>query len=88
MMGGCDYLPFSSWMGGGFGGVIFSLLFWGLIILVLVFLAIKLFGSIKSNKTSPFRDKNDSLEILQMRYANGEINQEQYNKMKGVLLQS
>ena len=86
-MGGCSYLPFSSWMGGGYAGGIFSMLFWGLIILVLVFLAVKLFGSIKFNKTSPFRDKNDSLEILQMRYANGEINQEQYDKMRGVLLQ-
>lgn len=87
-MMGCDYLPFSSWMGGGFGGGIFSLLFWGLIILVLVFVAIKLFGSIKSNKTGPFHDKNDSLVILKMRYASGEINQDQYIKMRDVLVQS
>ena len=87
-MMGCDYLPFSSWMGGGFAGGIFSLLFWGLIITVLVFVAIKLFGSIRSNKTGPFRDKNDSLDILQMRYAKGEINQDEYVKMKSVLLQS
>jgi putative membrane protein len=87
-MMGCDYLPFSSWMGGGFAGGIFSLLLWGLIILVLVFVAVKLFGSIKSNKTGPFHDKNDSLEILKMRYANGDINQDQYVKMKSVLLQS
>jgi putative membrane protein len=75
-------------MGGGFAGGIFSLLFWGLIIAVLVFVAIKLFGSIKSNQTGSFRDKNDSLEILKMRYANGEINQDQYVKMKGVFFQS
>jgi putative membrane protein len=87
-MMGCDYLPFSSWMGSGFAGGIFSLLLWGLIILVLVFLAVKLFGLVKSNKSGPFRDKNDSLEILKMRYANGEINQDQYVKMKYVLLQS
>ena len=87
-MMGCDYLPYSSWMGGGFAGGIFPLLFWGLIILVLVFVAIKLFGSIKSNQTGPFRDKNDSLAILKMRYANGEINQNEYVKMKSVLLQS
>jgi putative membrane protein len=83
-MMGCDYLPYSSWMGGG----IFSLLFWGLIIAMLVFVAIKLFGSIKSNSTGSFRDKNDSFEILKTRYANGEINQDQYVKMKDVLLQS
>jgi putative membrane protein len=87
-MMGCDYLPFSSWMGGGFAGGIFSLLFWGLIILLLVLLAIKLFGSIKSNQTGSFCDKNDSLVILQMRYARGEITQDQYVKMKDVLLQS
>jgi putative membrane protein len=87
-MMGCDYLPYSSWMGGGFGGGIFSLLFWGLIIAMLVFVAIKLFGSIKSNSTGSFRDKNDSFEILKTRYANGEINQDQYVKMKDVLLQS
>ena len=85
---GCDYLPFSSWMGGGFAGGIFSLLFWGLIILLLVFAAIKLFGSIKSNQSGSFRDKNDSLDILQMRYAKGEINQDEYVKMKSVLWQS
>ena len=86
-MVGCDYLPFSSWMGGGFTGGIFSLVFWGLIILVLVFVAIKLVGSVKSNKTGPFRDQNDSLEILKMRYVNGEITQDQYAKIKDVLLQ-
>jgi uncharacterized membrane protein len=85
-MMGCDNIPFSSWMGGGFAGGIFSLLFWGLIILVLVFLAIKLFGSIKSNKSAQFSDKNDSLDILQMRYARAEINQDEYVKMKHVLL--
>jgi uncharacterized membrane protein len=87
-MMGCDYLPFSSWMGGGFAGGIFSLLLWGLIILILVFVAIKLFGSIKSNRSVPFRDKDDSLGILQTRYANGEIDQGQYAKMKSILLQS
>jgi uncharacterized membrane protein len=59
-----------------------------LIILLLVFVAIKLFGSIKSNQTGSFHDKNDSLVILQMRYAKGEITQDQYVKMKDVLLQS
>ena len=87
-MMGCDYLPFSSWMGGGFAGGIFSLLLWGLVILVLVFVAIKLFGSIKSSKNGPFNDKSDSLEILKIRYANGKINQDEYVKMKSVLLQS
>jgi putative membrane protein len=87
-MMGCDYLPFSSWMGGGFAGGIFSLLLWGLIIFLVVFFIIKLFGSINSGKSGQFRDKNDSLEILKMRYAKGEINQDEYVKMKSVLFQS
>jgi putative membrane protein len=87
-MMGCDYLPFSSWIGGGFAGGIFSLLLWGLIIFLVVFFIIKLFGSINSNKSGQFRDKNDSLEILKMRYAKGEINQDEYVKMKSVLFQS
>jgi len=39
-MVGWDYLPFSSYLGGGFAGGIFSSFLWGLIILVLVFLVI------------------------------------------------
>jgi putative membrane protein len=70
------------------GGGIFSLLLWGVIILVLVFMVVKLFGSFRSNQTGPFRDKSDSLEILKIRYANGKINQDEYVKMKSVLLQS
>jgi len=42
----------------------------------------------KSNKTGQLRDKNDSLEILKIRYAKGEIHQDEYVKMKSVLLQS
>ncbi len=84
-MVGCDYLPFVSWVGGGFAGGVLSLLFWGLIVLVLVYVAVKLFGATNSNRSSPFRDKNDSLEILKIRYANGEINQDEYVKMKNIL---
>lgn len=87
-MGGCHYLPFASWMGGGLAGGIFALLFWGLIILVVVLLAIKLFRSIRSNKTGHFKDKNDSLEILKIRYAKGEINRDEFLKMKSILLRS
>jgi putative membrane protein len=72
-------------MGGGFAGGIFSLLLWGLIIFLVVFFIIKFFGSINSSKSGLFRDKNDSLEILKMRYAKGEINQDEYIKMKSVL---
>jgi len=56
-------------------GGIFSTLIWTLIILGFVYLAIKLFGGLKS-------------EILKMRYARGEISHEDYLTMKETLRQS
>lgn len=87
-MMGCDYFPFSSWMGGGFVGGIFSIFLWGLIIVVFVFLTIKLVGSIKSTETIQYRDRIDSVGILKMRYAKGEINRDEYVKLRDILLQS
>lgn len=90
-MWGCDWMPgFTgmSWMGGFFPGGILSLLFFGLIVLGLIFLAVKVVRAIRFSNTDRLRDTIDSLEILKMRFAKGEINQEEYNKMKGVLLQS
>ena len=87
-MGGCDYFPFSSWMGGGFTGGIFYLVFWGLILLVLVLLVIKLFRTSKSRQTGPIKDRYDSMEILKVRYARGEIDQQEYLRMKRTLLQT
>jgi len=87
-MMGCDYFPFFSWMGGGFAGVVLSLLLWGLIIFLIVFFAVKLFAALRAGKTGQLRDQDDSLEILEIRYARGEIDQQQYVKMKDILLQS
>ena len=87
-MWGCDYFPFSSWMGGGFAGGIFSLLLWGLIIFIVVYLIIKLIGTLRDGKTIQRRDRSDSLAILKMRLAKGEISQEDYIKMKETLLMS
>jgi putative membrane protein len=86
-MWGCDYFPFSSSMGGGFAGGIFYLVFWGLILLVLVLLVIKLFGAQKSRQDGPIKDRYDSMEILNVRYARGEIDQQEFVKMKNTLLQ-
>ena len=68
-------------------GGIFSTLVWTLIILGFVYLAIKLFGGLKSGPISQDRDRFDSLEILKMRYARGEISHEDYLTMKETLRQ-
>ena len=87
-MWGCNYFPYFSWAGRIFPGGIFSILLWGLIILLLVLLAMKLFGSIRSGRYGQDRDRYDSLAILKTRYARGEINNEEFTKMKNILLES
>jgi putative membrane protein len=75
-------------MSGIFPGGIFHLLLWALMLLALVYLIFRLIRSLKSNHTSNIRDRMDSFEILRARFAKGELSEEQYAKMKNVLLQS
>lgn len=86
-MWGCD-MPFTSWMGGFFPGGMLHLLFGALIVLGLVYLIFRLLKPLKSNERSKTRDRIDSFEILRARFAKGELSEEQYAKMKDVLLQS
>jgi len=76
-------------MGGSFfpGGIV-SILIWVLIFLALVYLGIKLFRALTSEKINQSRDTFDSFEILKMRYARGEISHEEYLTMKETLRQS
>lgn len=53
-----------------------------LIIILITTLVVKL---IKSNKAVRRNDITESLMILQMRFANGEITEQEYKKMKSVL---
>lgn len=85
-MWGCSYMPYFSWAGRFFPGWIFSILFWGLIVLLFVMLAIKLVGYLRSGKTGNDKDQYDSLSILKMRYARGEISDEEFVRMKNTLL--
>jgi len=89
-MWGCDYIPFlggSSWAGGFFPGGIVYLLVWGLIILFFVYVAVQIFKAVTSDKSSQNRDRIDSLAILKVRFAKGEISSEEFQKMKRVLSQ-
>ena len=82
------HFPHYSWMGSFFPGGIVSMLIWVLIILALVYLGIKLFRALSSEKIKQNRDNLDSFEILKMRYARGEISHADYLTMKDTLKQS
>jgi len=76
-----DFCPFCGWpdmMMGGWGGMFMGLLF-------LLFIGLIVYLIVKSIKTSPrevsFKE-NTSLDILKKRYARGEINKEEYDRIK------
>ena len=73
----------SGW-GMGWWGIIPMLLFWGLIIAGVVFL-IKVLAKGGSSKGSGFSDTSRSLEILDERFARGEITQKELEQMKKVI---
>jgi putative membrane protein len=66
------------WWGIGF---IFMIMFWGLIILGLIFLIRWLAGVTKTSKM-----EESALDILKKRYARGEINKEEFEQKKKDLL--
>ena len=66
-------------MGWGMGyGIVFMLLFWGLIIWVVVTLV--------NASQSHSKDSDDALTTLKKRYASGEITKKDYEEMKKELL--
>lgn len=62
-------------------GWIFMLIFWGLVIVGLIFLIKYLVGATKTIKT-----EESPLEILKKRYARGEINKEEFEQKKRDLI--
>ncbi|QGY41445.1 hypothetical protein GM415_15410 [Pseudodesulfovibrio cashew] len=74
---------FMNSFGHGFGmggfGFIFNLLFIGL----LAYLVYKIIKRV--SRSDGRQDRNDSLEILKRKYANGEINSEEFNRMREIL---
>jgi len=71
--------------GYGMGGGMFIMMGFGfLIFLALIFLAFKL---MKVNSPSPSSSNNSALNILNERYAKGEIDEEEYTKKKIILNQ-
>jgi len=84
-MGGCTF-PFFSKM-GFFSGGLLSILVWGLLIAGLIYVGIRVTRSLGSANQPPHRDTHDSLDIAKQRFARGEITEEEYARMKEVLLQ-
>ena len=76
---GRGYGMMDNWFGGG----IFMLLFWGVIIIGGFFLVRYL---MRQSQTAVRATENTALEILKQRYARGEINDEEFEKMKAKLL--
>jgi putative membrane protein len=63
--------------GMGFGGGIFMILFWILVVLGIVYLVKLLMGGSKNEKES-----ETALDILKKRYARGEISREEFDEKK------
>lgn len=80
-MWGCTYngVGIGHWI---FGGGIMGFLVMALIAILITTLVIKL---IRSSKAVRKNDTIESLNILKIRFANGEITEQEYKKMKSVL---
>jgi putative membrane protein len=76
---GRGYGMMDNWFGGG----IFMLLFWGVILIGGFFLVRYL---IRQSQTAARAPENTALEILKQRYARGEINDEEFERMKAKIL--
>ena len=64
------------------------LLVWGLVVLLFIYAAVRIFKAITADKSGSYRDRIDSIAILKARFAKGEISSEEFNKMKQILSQS
>jgi len=72
-----------SWFGSfGWIGMIFSFVLFVLIIAVTVFALKKLLSDNRYNSSYVKRSSNRALEILKERYAKGEIDEEEFLRMK------
>ena len=70
-------------MGFGFFGLVFMLFFWGALIVGAILLVRYLFQANQQSSTSPQQNNDiNPQDILEQRYARGEITREQFETMK------
>ncbi|GAB4172278.1 MAG: hypothetical protein Kow00108_06900 [Calditrichia bacterium] len=68
----------------GFGGFMgFGFLFWIIFLIILVWVVKSL---LDKQNSGPSSSKEDALDILKKRYANGEISREEFERMKRDLM--
>ncbi len=68
--------------GFGWGGFLLMILFWGVLIAAAVAVVRALFSGVSPKKpTDPSRDEN-ALEILNRRYASGEVSRDEYETIR------
>jgi putative membrane protein len=83
-------MPWMHGFGFGWGGMIFggllTLLFWGVVIALIVFVVRALSrsgsGQAAPSAGSPAQTPDRALEILRERYARGEISKDEFNSMR------
>ncbi len=73
------------WWGMGWVFMIMMIIFWGLIIVGLIFL-IKWLAGLSRSRASGDKPHDSALEILKQRYAKGEINKEEFDQKKRDLM--
>ena len=69
-------------MGFGLIGLVFMILFWGGLILLALWLVKTIFGNNQPALPPTLEGHESAREILDQRYARGEITREQYDRMK------
>jgi putative membrane protein len=69
-------------MGFGLFGLLLMLIFWGFLVLLAVWLVKALFQADRNTTEPPSGSDLTAREILNNRYARGEISREQYELMK------
>ncbi len=91
LAGGFDNRHMGRWMMDGWGmgwfGMIFMILFWGLIIIGFVSLIRWLTQNRRWKGHSGLGTNSDAVDILKERYARGEITHDQFESMKSDILQ-